>query len=222
MVERLERKRDRLAAVGVAVGADLGDHGSVQERAVEQRMVVVEEQLYDRPVVVVDRAAGHVDAEDAVWSGHRTLVRDHDLGRPAGQGDRDELHRREPTYATYRLGMATEDDVRRIALGLPEVTEKPWYGSPGFRVKDKGFLRIRSEAEGALVVFVADLGEKEALLASDAAKFFTTPHYDGHPTVLVHLAAVDVDELTELITDAWLVKAPPKVRKDHPEVGPPD
>jgi hypothetical protein len=70
------------------------------------------------------------------------------------------------------------------------------------------------------VVFAEDLDEKEALLASDPAKFFTTPHYDGYPSVLVHLDAVEEAELTELITDSWLVKAPPKVRKDHPEVGP--
>ena len=111
--------------------------------------------------------------------------------------------------------VATEDDVRRIALSLPEVVEKPWFHSPGFRVKDKGFLRIRSEAEGALVVFVADLEEKEALLASDPDKFFTTPHYDGHPTVLVNLPAVDEAELTELIVDAWRTRAPARVRKQH-------
>jgi hypothetical protein len=107
--------------------------------------------------------------------------------------------------------MATEADVRRIALSLPETIEKPWYGSPGFRVKDKGFLRIRSEAEGGLVVFVADLGEKEALLASDPDVFFTTPHYDGYPTVLVDLPAIDVDELTELIVESWRIKAPKRV-----------
>lgn len=107
--------------------------------------------------------------------------------------------------------MATEADVRRIALDLPETIEKPWFGSPGFRVKDKGFLRIRSEAEGGLVVFVADLGEKEALLASDPDVFFTTPHYDGYPTVLVNLPAIAIDELTELITDSWRLKAPKRV-----------
>jgi hypothetical protein len=111
--------------------------------------------------------------------------------------------------------MATEDDVRRIALALPETIERPWFGSPGFRVKDKGFLRIRSEAEGGLVVFVEDLGEKEALLASDPDKFFTTPHYDGHPTVLVNLPAIDVDELTELIVDSWRLKAPARVLKTY-------
>jgi len=118
--------------------------------------------------------------------------------------------------------VATEDDVRRIALSLPDTVEKPWYNTPGFRVKDKGFLRIRSEAEGGLVVFVESLEDKEALLASDGEKFFTTPHYDGHPTVLVNLPAVEVEELTELITDSWLVKAPTRVRKaflaDHPEL----
>ncbi len=111
--------------------------------------------------------------------------------------------------------MATDDDVRRIALSLPEVTEKPWFGSPGFRVKDKGFLRIRSEAEGALVVFVDDLEEKEVLLASDPAKFFTTPHYDGHPTVLVDLDAIDLDELEELIVESWRIRAPARVLKQH-------
>ena len=111
--------------------------------------------------------------------------------------------------------MASEEDVRRIALSLPEVTEKPWFNTPGFRVKDKGFLRIRSEAEGGLVVFVSDLEEKEMLLASDPEKFFTTPHYDNYPVVLVNLPAVDVDELTEVIADSWRIKAPKRVLKEH-------
>lgn len=111
--------------------------------------------------------------------------------------------------------MATEEDVRKIALSLPETTEKPWFGTPGFRVKDKGFLRIRTEAEGGLVVFVSDLGEKEALLRSEPEKFFTTPHYDGHPSVLVHLAAVDIGELRELITESWRVRAPKRVLKAY-------
>jgi hypothetical protein len=111
--------------------------------------------------------------------------------------------------------VATEDDVRRIALSLPETIEKPWYGTPGFRVKDKGFLRIRSEAEGGLVVFVSDLGEKEMLLESEPDKFFTTPHYDGYPTVLVNLGAVAVDELTELIVESWRIKAPKRVLKQY-------
>jgi hypothetical protein len=109
-------------------------------------------------------------------------------------------------------GMVTEDDVRRAALALPETTEKPSYGTPGFRVKDKLFARIREEGD-VLVVWCEDLGEKEALLASEPAKFFTTPHYDGHPTVLVRFSAVDVEELTELLTDSWRIRAPKRVRE---------
>jgi hypothetical protein len=113
--------------------------------------------------------------------------------------------------------VATENDVRKIALGLPETTEKPWHGTPGFRVKDKSFLRIRSEAEGGLVVFVADLGEKEAMLASDPKKFFTTRHYDGYPTVLVNLRAVGIRELRELIVESWRCKAPKRVLQTYDE-----
>jgi hypothetical protein len=108
--------------------------------------------------------------------------------------------------------MVTEDDVRAAALALPETTEKPSYGTPGFRVKDKLFARIREEGD-VLVVWCEDVGEKEALIASDPVKFFTTPHYDGHPTVLVRFEAVDVDELTELLTDSWRIRAPRRVRE---------
>lgn len=111
--------------------------------------------------------------------------------------------------------MATQADVRRIALWLPETTEKPWFNTPGFRVKDKAFLRIRTEAKGGLVVFVADLEEKEALLASDSKKFFTTPHYNGYPTVLVNLKAVGVRELRELIVESWRTKAPKRVLQKY-------
>ena len=79
------------------------------------------------------------------------------------------------------------------------------------RFKDKLFLRIRSEAEGGLVIFVSDLGEKEALLQSDPKKFFTTPHYDGYPAVLVNLRAIGVKELRELITESWCTRAPKRV-----------
>jgi hypothetical protein len=77
----------------------------------------------------------------------------------------------------------------------------------------KGIPAARTEAEGGLVVFVSDLGEKEALLSSGSDAYFTTPHYDGYPAVLVDLDKIDHDELRELITDSWLIKAPPKLRR---------
>jgi len=113
--------------------------------------------------------------------------------------------------------MATEDDVRTIALSLPDTTEEPWYGTPGYKVRGKGFLRIRTEAEGGLVVFVSDVGEKEALLASDPQTYFTVPHYDGYATVVVHLLSIGTDVLRELITASWALKAPKRLVQDFRE-----
>ena len=107
--------------------------------------------------------------------------------------------------------MATEQDVWRISTALPGVTEGTWYGTPGYKVAGKGFLRLRTEAEGALVVLVADEGEKAALINDEPATFFTTPHYDGRSVVLVNLDTVQVDELEELITESWRKKAPAKL-----------
>lgn len=109
--------------------------------------------------------------------------------------------------------MATVDDLRRAALALPGTTEGTWYGTPGYLVAGRGFLRLRTEGGGELVVPVPDLGEKEALLTSRPEVFSTTPHYDGHSVVLVRLEAVEEDELTELVTEAWRLKAPAKVRR---------
>ena len=103
--------------------------------------------------------------------------------------------------------MATFDDVREICLALPETEESTWFGTPSFKVKGKGFVRLRDE-DGLVVCFVADLGEKESLLTADPDKFRTTPHYDGYPTVLLHLPSLDRGELAELLTDAWRAKAP--------------
>ncbi|RKN40612.1 MmcQ/YjbR family DNA-binding protein [Micromonospora endolithica] len=130
--------------------------------------------------------------------------------------------------------MATWDDVRRIALSLPETTEKPSYdGLPAWKVRDKGFVwerplrRADLEALGdaapagpILGARVPDLGAREALLADDPAVYFTTPHLDGYPAVLVRLARIDTDELTELITEAWYARAPKRLAAAH-RAGPP-
>ena len=105
--------------------------------------------------------------------------------------------------------MATLDDARELALALPETTERPSYGTPGFRVKDKLFARSRED--DVLVIWVADLGEKEMLVRSDPEKFFTVAHYDGHASVLVRLSAVDREELGELLADAWRARAPKRL-----------
>ncbi len=69
------------------------------------------------------------------------------------------------------------------------------------------FTCIRDEPK-ALVVWVESVEDKQALIASDPDKFFSTPHYDGYPIVLVRLDAVDGTEAAELITDSWRLRAP--------------
>ena len=107
--------------------------------------------------------------------------------------------------------MATADDVRRVALSLPETDEHPSYqGRPSFRVRTKSFARLLDDGESC-GVWLESIEERDALLRSDARKFFTTPHHDKYATLLVRYAAVDVGELRELITDSWRLKAPKRV-----------
>jgi hypothetical protein len=106
--------------------------------------------------------------------------------------------------------MTGESDVRELALALPDTAEKPSYGTPGFRVKDRLFARIREEGD-VLVVWCGSLDEKEFLIGAEPAKFFTTPHYDGHAMVLVRLGAVDRAELGELLAESWRMRAPKRL-----------
>ena len=108
--------------------------------------------------------------------------------------------------------MSTLADVRALALALPHTIERPSYGTPGFRVKDRLFARIwDGDEDDVLVLWTGGTDEKEGLVAADPARFFTTPHYDGHPHVLVRLARIDRDELADLLDDAWRVRAPKRV-----------
>jgi hypothetical protein len=120
--------------------------------------------------------------------------------------------------------VATWEDVRRIALALPETGEKLSWGTPAWQVKGKGFVWDRplrksdlealglAEQEGPVLgVRVADEGVKQALVADDPDVYFTTPHFDGYPAVLVRLDRIEVPELSEVITEAWLLKAPKRL-----------
>ena len=119
--------------------------------------------------------------------------------------------------------MATQDDVRRIALALPDVVEDE--DGFGFAVRAGSKRRPiawvwlertepnepRTPNPAVLGVRTPNQGEKEALIGSDPAIYFTEPHYDGYPAVLVRLDAVEVDELEELLTDAWRCRAPKRL-----------
>jgi len=118
------------------------------------------------------------------------------------------------------------DDVARIALALPETGERVSRDLRQWRVRDKLFVwerplrRADREALGdaapdgpILGARVEHLGAKEALLADDAGVFFTTPHFDGYPAILVRLDGIGVEDLDEVIVEAWLARAPRRMAK---------
>ena len=121
--------------------------------------------------------------------------------------------------------MATQADVRRIALSLPAAEQLP--DRFAFSVRSKGKLKgfawvwmervvpkkPRVPNRGVLAVRVANLAEKDRLVTAEPAKFFTEPHYEGFPAVLVRLEAVTVAELKRLLADAWRCQAPIDLKK---------
>ena len=128
-----------------------------------------------------------------------------------------------------RIGMATWKDVSRLALALPEAEEATTYGgNRAWTIRKKLFvwerpLRKRDlEALGGaapdgpiLGARVEHLIAKEALLADESGVFFTTPHFDGYPAVLVRLPEIQLDLLEEVVTEAWLVRAPKRLVREY-------
>ena len=129
--------------------------------------------------------------------------------------------------------MASWDDVRRIALALPETSERTSREARQWRVRDKLFVwerplrRTEIEALGEevpdgpiLAARVEHVGAKEALLADDPSVFFTTSHFDGYPAILVRLEQIAGKDLDELITEAWLARAPKPLARAHLDESP--
>jgi hypothetical protein len=108
----------------------------------------------------------------------------------------------------------TWDDVVEIGLRFPGVELGTSFGTPALRVGKSGMCRLRTDPD-ALVLRVVDMDEREALLQGQPDAFFTTPHYDGYPYVLVRLEAVDPEELTELLEEAWRIRAPKRVVAEY-------
>ncbi len=118
--------------------------------------------------------------------------------------------------------MATWRDVRRIALALPGASEEVKRGTSTWLVGKKGFVWERPLRKSDLVALGAaapggpilgvrtgDLELKDVLLASDPGVFFTTPHFEGYPAVLVRLEKIGAAELKKVIVEAWLSRASP-------------
>ena len=126
------------------------------------------------------------------------------------------------------------DDVRELALAFPDTDETTSWGHAFWRVHGKGFvwerplrkpdlqhLELDAQPGPVLGAKVADEPTKFALVEDDPEVFFTTPHFDGFPAVLVWLDNVSHRLLREIVTDAWLAAAPPKLAKEwlteHPD-----
>lgn len=123
--------------------------------------------------------------------------------------------------------MTTQEDVRRICSALPGATEGE--GRFGFSVqvkgKPRGFVwswaervhsrKARVPNDSVLVVAVPDLTTKELILGLDSGAFFTEPHYDGYPAVLVRLDAIEPEDLAPLIMDAWRCTAPAELVREY-------
>jgi len=120
--------------------------------------------------------------------------------------------------------MAGFDDVRRLALALPETSERLSRGRCQWRVREKLFVWERPLRPGEIEALgdaapdgpilgarVEHLGVKQGLLEEDPAVYFTTPHFDDYPAVLVQLERISAVELEELVTEAWLARAPSKL-----------
>lgn len=106
--------------------------------------------------------------------------------------------------------MPTWADVVEIGSRFPGLEQSTSYGTPSLKVRGKFVCRMRTNPD-ALVMRVIDLGETQALLQGDPETFFSTPHYDGYPAVLIRLERVDAEELAELIEDAWRLQAPKRL-----------
>lgn len=131
--------------------------------------------------------------------------------------------------------MATWADVRRLALGLPETSEGTRWGNATWSVRKDGFVWDRPlnkadvkrwgtatpvPAGPILAAYVADLDEKDALVTEEPDLFFTIEHFAGFRAVLLRLDLIEPGRLEDVITDAWLARAPKRLAAEFLTDGP--
>ena len=126
--------------------------------------------------------------------------------------------------------MATWADVSRLALAMPEATEEDMRGNRAWKVGGKLFVWERPLRKSDLKALgkaapdgpilgarVENEMAKEALIANDPDVFFTTPHFDGYPAILIQLENISVEDLTEVVVEAWLARAPKRLATAYVE-----
>jgi hypothetical protein len=117
-----------------------------------------------------------------------------------------------PISKPTKHGPVTFETVRQIAKALPGVEEGTSYGTPACKVRGKLFARLHQDSV-SLVVRI-DFAEREVLLAADSETFYITDHYLNYPWILVRLAQVREDQLSELLKQAWRLVAPKRLVAD--------
>jgi hypothetical protein len=130
---------------------------------------------------------------------------------------------------TRRSRKARTSDVHEVARAMPHVTATGPEERPVYQVGSKSFVFFRGRRPDAfdpetgeryddvIVFWVAEEGDKEAMVADPATPYFTTPHFDGHPSVLLRASRIGEltrDEVAELVQDAWLSRASAKRARD--------
>ncbi len=114
--------------------------------------------------------------------------------------------------------MVSFDEVRKMALALPETVEGTSYGTPAFLVRKKRFCRLHEDGDS--LVLMINVFERQLLLDAEPDAFYITDHYRDYPAVLARLSAVDAGTLRERLVDSWRLRAPAKLvaayDRDHP------
>jgi hypothetical protein len=111
--------------------------------------------------------------------------------------------------------VSDSSSVRRLVAGFPDTAEGTSYGTPSWKVHGKFFARLRDD--DTVLVAKVDKGEKQLLMEAEPDIFFETPHYEGYGYFLVRLAAIDDDELAEVLEDAWRLAAPKRLVRERDE-----
>ena len=109
----------------------------------------------------------------------------------------------------------TWQTVRELALRLPEADESTSYGTPAFKVRGKLFIRLKEDGD-SIVVRIEE-NDRALRLAADPNAFYITDHYAAYPWMLVRLSAVALDDLADLLRDAWRLRAPSRLVAEFDE-----